>query len=66
MRQCELSHKNKHLVAWIDVNPKDVGKYVDIDDTEWMIKNIYRYEKTKLEVSDKGQEYKNMRKVTDI
>ena len=71
MLQCLLTKGQKRKIAWIDVKSTDKGKYVDIKtddgfDTDWYIAETYGPTLSKKIVSERGQDHKNMRKMTDI
>ena len=71
MLQCLLEKDGKRTVAWIDVKSTDRGKYVDLKkdnglDKNWLIVDTYGPQLSKKIVSERGQDYKNMRKMTDI
>ena len=75
MRQCMLVKNSpagtRAQMVWIDVQPSDQGRYVDLKvdndyDPDWYIAKVYEPERTKEEVSERSRDYRNTRKASDI
>lgn len=71
MFQCLLEKGNRKQFAWIDVNRNDLNKWVDLKTKDgfsknWLISKIYGPNISKKIINDRSQDYKNMKKMTDI
>ena len=71
MIQCLLEKDDRFVVGWLDVNPTDKGKYIslkltDVYEDNWLIKEMGTSNHSKKYISDRHNDYKNMKKVTDI
>jgi len=71
MRQCLLEKGPARRIGWIDVNPSDEGRFVDLKedgkvDENWYISKVFNPSFSKAWIAARGQDHKNMKKMTDI